>query len=329
MDGKAELVGLPRVPVHRPPPAPLERIRIREPFITGIRAIDSVITCGRGQRVGIFAGSGVGKSTLLGEIARGAVSDVNVLALIGERGREVGPFLEDCLGPEGLARSVVIVATGEQSPLMRVRAAQAAIAIAEQFRDEGRNVLFMLDSLTRLAMAQREMSLALGEPPSSRGYTPSCFRLLANTVERLGNGPLGTLTGILTVLVDGEDMDEPIADAVRSFVDGHIVLERRLGEKGHYPAINVSRSLSRVAIDVTEVPHQKAARRLRSILATYQEAEELIRLGAYVKGSNDQLDLAIDLLPGVMKFLRQDISQPSRYEETLAGLAQSVSRWKF
>lgn len=329
MDGQGDLVAVRRVPVHRPAPAPLERARIRQPFVTGIRAIDSVLTCGRGQRVGIFAGSGVGKSTLLGEIARGAESDVNVLALIGERGREVGPFLEDCLGALGRSRSVVIVATCEQSPLMRVRASQAAVTIAEHFREQGKNVLFLIDSLTRLAMAQREMGLALGEPPSARGYTPSVFRLLANTVERLGNAARGAITGLLTVLVDGDDMEEPIADAVRSLVDGHIVLERRLGEKGHYPAINVSRSVSRVMSDVTDKAHQKAARKLRAILAIYAEAEDLIRIGAYVKGSSPQVDRAIELMPAVERFLRQDVGERSGYEETAAALRQLASAWPF
>jgi flagellum-specific ATP synthase len=294
-----------------------------------LRAIDSVLCCGRGQRVGIFAGSGVGKSTLLGEIAKGAESDVNILGLVGERGREVGPFLEDCLGPEGLARSVVVVATCEQTPLMRVRAAQSALAMADHFRDQGKNVLFMLDSLTRLAMAQREMGLALGEPPSSRGYTPSVFRLLAGTVERLGNGARGTVTGILTVLVDGDDMDEPIADAVRSLVDGHIVLERRLAERGHYPAINVGRSVSRVAQDILEPVHQKAARKLRAILATYAEAEDLIRIGAYARGSSPQVDKAIELMPILERFLRQDVGQRSSFQETQAALMQIAGAWPF
>ena len=329
IDGKGELVGLPRVPVYRAAPAPLDRQRIRKPFVTGMRAIDSVLTCGQGQRVGIFAGSGVGKSTLLGEIARGAESDVNVVALIGERGREVGPFLEDCLGKEGLRRSAVVVATGEQSPLMRVRAAQSAVAMAEHFRDQGRNVLLMLDSLTRLAMAQREMGLALGEPPSARGYTPSVFRLLANTVERLGNSATGSLTGLLTVLVDGDDMDEPIADAVRSLVDGHIVLERRLAEKGHYPAINVGRSVSRVALDITEPAHQSASRKMRAILATYAEAEDLIRIGAYVKGSSPPVDRAIELMPAAERFLKQDVGQRSSFGETRAGLLQLAAAWPF
>ncbi|MBY0395507.1 MAG: FliI/YscN family ATPase, partial [Thermoleophilia bacterium] len=238
IDNKGPLLDCPLQPVNRPAPPALERQRIKAPFVTGIRAIDSVLTCGGGQRVGIFAGSGVGKSTLLGEIAKGSQADVNVIALIGERGREVAPFLEDVLGPEGMARSVVIVATCEQTPLMRVRAAQAAIAVADHFRGTGQNVLFVIDSLTRLAMAQRELGLLLGEPPSSRGYTPSVFQMLANTVERLGNAAVGSITALLTVLVDGGDMDEPIADCVRSLVDGHIVLDRKIAERGFYPAID-------------------------------------------------------------------------------------------
>jgi flagellum-specific ATP synthase len=329
IDGGGELLGVGRGPIHRPPPSPLERQRIREPFVTRLRAIDGVLTLGRGQRVGIFAGSGVGKSTLLGEIARGAESDVNVLALIGERGREVGPFLEDCLGADGLAKSVVVVATAEQTPLMRVRAGQCAIAMAEHFRDRGRNVLFMLDSMTRLAMAQRELGLSLGEPPSSRGYTPSVFGLLASTVERLGNGSAGSMTGILTVLVDGEDMDEPIADAMRSFVDGHVVLERRLAERGHYPAINVGRSISRVAHDVAGAAHRQAARKLRAIQATYAEAEDLIRIGAYVKGSSPAIDRAIEMLPAVNRFLRQEVGEASTFEQTQAALVQLTVGWPF
>jgi flagellum-specific ATP synthase len=329
IDGKGELTGVQSSAINSPPPSPLDRLRIRQPFVTGLRAIDSLLTCGRGQRVGIFAGSGVGKSTLLGEIAKGAESDVNVLALVGERGREVGPFLEDCLGPEGLARSVVVVATAEQSPLMRVRAGQTALTIANHFRDQGMNVLFLLDSLTRLAMAQREMGLSLGEPPSARGYTPSVFSLLANTVERLGNSAVGTLTGLLTVLVDGGDMDEPIADAVRSLVDGHIVLERRLAERGHYPAINIGRSVSRVACDIVDHAHQKAARKLRAILATYAEAEDLIRIGAYVRGSSPQVDRAIELMPQVERFLRQDIGQSSSFTQTVEAMNQIAAAWTF
>jgi flagellum-specific ATP synthase len=329
LDGKGELMGCTWQSLHHSAPLAMERARIREPFVTGQRPVDSLLTCGRGQRIGIFAGSGVGKSTLLGEIAKGAVSDINVIALIGERGREVTPFLEDCLGPEGMKRSVVIVATCEQSPLMRVRAAQAAITMADWFRDQGLNVLFMLDSLTRLAMAQREMGLALGEPPSARGYTPSCFQLLASTVERLGNAARGSITGLLTVLVDGDDLDEPISDAVRSLVDGHIVLDRALAERGHYPAINIGRSISRIANEVTDGEQQRAARKLRAILATYAEAEDLIRIGAYARGSSPQIDRAVELLPAVGAFLRQEVGQHSTFAQTRETMLRLAAAWQF
>ena len=329
LDDCGPLVDCPLRPVQRPAPPALERQRIREPFVTNIRAIDAVLTCGRGQRVGIFAGSGVGKSTLLGAIAKGAQADVNVIALIGERGREVGPFLEDCLGPEGMARSVVIVATCEQTPLMRVRASQTAIAIADYFREQGADVLFMIDSLTRLAMAQRELGLMLGEPPSSRGYTPSVFQLLANTVERLGNAAVGSITALITVLVEGGDLDEPISDAVRSLVDGHIVLDRKIAERGFYPAIDISRSVSRVAHEVIDREHAQAARKLRAILATYSEVQDLIRIGAYVRGSSPQVDKAIELMPRVEQFLRQDIGERSTFDQTRQALLAIAAQWPF
>jgi flagellum-specific ATP synthase len=286
-----------------------------------------MLTCGRGQRVGIFAGSGVGKSTLLGEIAKGSEADVSVIALIGERGREVAPFLEDCLGEEGMRRSIVLVATCEQTPLMRVRTTQAAIAIADQFRSVGSNVLLMIDSLTRLAMAQRELGLMMGEPPSSRGYTPSVFQVLANTIERLGNAAVGGITALLTVLVDGGDMDEPVSDAVRSFVDGHIVLDRKIAERGYYPAIDVSRSISRVATDVIDPEHKAAARKFRDILATYDEVKDLIRIGMYQKGMNAKTDLAVELMAEVDKFLKQDVGERSGYDQTRTRLLQLTSRW--
>ena len=316
-------------PVNRPAPSALDRARIREPFVSGIRAIDSSITLGLGQRVGIFAGSGVGKSTLLGEIAKGANSDVNVIALIGERGREVAPFLEDCLGPEGMARSVIIVATCEQTPLMRVRATQSAIAIADHFRDEGANVLLMIDSLTRLAIAQRELGLLLGEPPSARGYTPSVFQVLANTIERLGNASVGGITALLTVLVDGGDMDEPVADAVRSFVDGHIVLDRKIAERGIYPAIDVSKSISRIQGDVVIKDHMLASRKLRAILATYADVQDLLRLGAYQRGTDPQIDRAIELMPRIEKFLKQDIGERTTFEQTRTNLIELTRAWNF
>ncbi len=329
LDGRGPLAGCVARPVRHEAPSPMSRARIREPFVTGQRAIDGLLTCGKGQRVGIFAGSGVGKSTLLGEIAKGANSDVNVIALIGERGREVRPFLDDCLGPEGLARSVVVVATCDQTPLMRVRAAQVAITMADHFRDRGADVLLLLDSLTRLAMAQREMGLALGEPPSARGYTPSVFQLLANTVERLGNGDRGSITGVLTVLVDGDDLDEPITDAVRSFVDGHIVLDRGLAERGHYPAISVSHSISRIAHDVTPAGHQVAARKVRAIMATYAEVEDLIRIGAYAKGTSPQVDLAVELMPAVNMFLKQQVNERTPFAETQAALGRIAAAWSY
>lgn len=329
IDGKGPLEDCPMKPVNRPAPPAMERQRIREPFVTGVRAIDSVLTCGGGQRVGIFAGSGVGKSTLLGEIAKGSQADVNVIALIGERGREVAPFLEDVLGPEGLARSVVIVATCEQTALMRVRAAQSAIAIADYFRSEDQNVLFVIDSLTRLAIAQRELGLMLGEPPSSRGYTPSVFQVLANTVERLGNAAVGGITALLTVLVDGGDMDEPIADYVRGLVDGHIVLDRKIAERGFYPAIDVARSVSRVATDVTDREFSKAARKLRAIMATHADVQDMLRIGAYTRGMDPQVDKALELMPKVEKFLRQDVGERSSFEETKAGLFQIAAAWPY
>lgn len=329
IDGKGPIVGCARRPVRNDTPPAMERARILKPFVTGQRAIDGLLTCGQGQRVGIFAGSGVGKSTLLGEIAKGAEADINVIALIGERGREVRPFLDDCLGETGLKRSVVVVATCDQTPLMRVRAAQAAITIADHFRDAGQNVLFLCDSLTRLAMAQREMGLSLGEPPSARGYTPSCFQLLATTVERLGNAARGSITGILTVLVDGDDLDEPISDAVRSLVDGHIVLERRLAERGRYPAVAISRSVSRIAHDVTDKGQQLAALKIRAIMATYAEVEDLIRIGAYAKGTSPQVDRAVELMPAVEAFLKQNINERVSLPETRAAMERIASAWPF
>jgi flagellum-specific ATP synthase len=310
-------------------PSPLERPPITEPFETGQRAIDGVLTFGKGQRVGLFSGSGVGKSTLLGEIAKGAVSDLNVIALIGERGREVRPFLENCLGSEGLARSVVVVSTAEQPPLLRVRATQTAICIADYFRREGANVLLLLDSLTRLAMAQREIGLLMGEPPSARGYTPSVFRLLSHTLEKLGTSAHGSITGILTVLVDGDDMDEPIADSVRAIVDGHIVLDRTLAERGHFPAVNVNASVSRVFREVASQEHQATALAIRAILSTYAEVADLIRVGAYTKGTAPQVDRTIELLPAVELFLKQNIGEYCPFTETREAMKRIASAWPF
>lgn len=327
IDDKGPLVDWVPCSGQLSPPSPLRRARIRTPFVTGIRAIDGLLTCGRGQRVGIFAGSGVGKSTLLGEIAKGAESDVNVIALIGERGREVAPFIEDCLGDEGLRRSTVIVATSEESPLMRVRAATAAVALADYHRRRGANVLLLMDSMTRLAMAQREIGILLGEPPSSRGYTPSVFQLMARIVESLGNSDQGGVTALLTVLVDGDDFEEPISDAVRSLVDGHIILDRKIAERGRFPAIDVLRSVSRVAHDLVSPEHRTAAIRLRNILATYAEVRDLIRIGAYVRGSSALVDHACDLMPAVERFLRQGINEHSSWEQTRRDLIDLTSQW--
>jgi flagellum-specific ATP synthase len=273
------------------------------------------------------AACGVGKSTLLGEIAKHAVSDVNVIVLVGERGREVRPFLEDCLGEKGLRRSVVVVATADETPLMRVRAVSTGIAIADHFRRGGRQVLFLLDSLTRMATAQREIGLARGEPPTARGYTPSVFSLIASTLESLGNSEEGSITGILTVLVDGDDFDEPITDAARSVLDGHVVLSRKLAEKGQFPAVDIGASISRVFRDVTGTAQQTAARKIRTVMATYDEVADLIQIGAYQKGSVPRIDKAVELLPKVHEFLKQPAGTTSSWTETQQKLARLAEGW--
>ncbi len=296
-------------PVHAEPPSPLGRQMIAEPLLTGVRTIDGFLTLGKGQRIGIFAGSGVGKSTLLGTIARQARADVNVIALIGERGREVQEFIADNLGEEGLQRSVVVAVTGDQAAMSRVKGAGAAVAIAEYFRDRGLDVMLMMDSVTRVAMAQREIGLAVGEPPTTRGYTPSVFALLPRLLERVGAGRRGSITGIFTVLVDGDDMNEPIGDAVRGIVDGHIVLSRKLAHANHFPAIDVLHSVSRVMPRVTDDNLRLAAGQARSLLAAYAEAEALIRIGAYKEGSDPHTDAAIRAHEPLNGFLRQDPGQ--------------------
>lgn len=302
--------------VIAPPPDPLGRQRITEPMGTGIRAIDSLLTCGKGQRTGIFSGSGVGKSVLLGMLARNAEADVNVIALIGERGREVRDFIERDLGPEGLARSVIIVATSDQPALVRIKGAQVATAIAEHFRDESKNVMLMMDSVTRVAMAQREVGLAIGEPPTTRGYTPSTFAMLPRLLERAGMSESGSITGLYTVLVEGDDMDEPVADAVRSILDGHIVLSRRLQSLGHYPAIDVLESVSRVMVDVVSDAHFETSNRIKEILVNYREAEDLINVGAYQEGNNPEIDYAIRYVNGINGFLRQGMQENTPFQET-------------
>lgn len=329
IDDRGPLAEGPLRTVRLNAPPAMRRSRIGAPLVTGQRAIDGLLTCAQGQRVGIFSGSGVGKSTLLGEIAKGSSADVNVIVLIGERGREVVPFLEDCVGPTGMRKSVALVATSDQTPLLRVRTVQVALTIADYYRESGANVLVMLDSLTRLALAQRELGLALGEPPSVRSFTPSVFQLLANVVEAMGNAEHGSMTGILTVLVDGGDLDEPISDAVRSLVDGHIVLDRQLAERGQYPAIHVGRSISRVADEVITAEHRAAARKLRSVMATYEEAADLIRIGAYVKGSSPQVDRAVELRPALLAFLQQTRDEHTPLSDTQTAMQRIAAAWPF
>ncbi|MBK9248584.1 MAG: flagellar protein export ATPase FliI [Ignavibacteria bacterium] len=322
MDGKGPLPETSLRSIYAQPPNPLSRKRITEPMSTGVRAIDSLLTIGKGQRVGIFAGSGVGKSTLLGMIARNATADVNVIALIGERGREVRDFIEEDLGDEGLKRSVVVVATSDMPALVRVKAPLIATAIAEYFRDEGLDVMLMMDSVTRLALAQREIGLTIGEPPTTKGYTPSVFALLPKLMERAGTSAFGTITALYTVLVEGDDMNEPIADAARGILDGHIVLSRRLAALGHYPAIDILESVSRVMKDVITPQHREASQSMKEMLAAYREAEDMISVGAYQKGSNSLVDTAIELRMQTRKFLRQEVEDPTSYRDSITKLME-------
>ena len=304
---------------------PLKRRRISEPLSLGIKSIDSFITVGKGQRLGIFAGSGVGKSTTMAMIAKNTSADLNVIALIGERGREVREFIEKTLGTDGMKRSVVIAATSEQPSLVKIKAAYVATAIAEYFRDTGRDVLFMLDSITRISMAQREVGLAIGEPPATRGYTPSVFAQMPKLLERAGSNDKGTMTGLYTVLVEGDDFNEPISDTARSILDGHIMLSRDLAHKNHYPAVDVLQSISRVMPDVTTEEHREAAGKLKNLLAVYKKNEDLINIGAYVKGSNHECDLAISMMDKINEFLRQRMSEKFDYNDVvnqLIALAQ-------
>lgn len=316
IDGKGAIPVEKWIAVNSEAHNPLDRIRIKEPLSLGIKAIDGLLTCGKGQRLGIFAGSGVGKSVLLGMIARNTAADVNVIALIGERGREVLEFIEKDLGDEGLKRSVVVAATSDQPALVRLKGAMVATAIAEYFRNEGMNVLLMMDSVTRFAMAQREIGLAVGEPPATRGYPPSVFALLPKLLERAGTNRKGTITGLYTVLVDGDDLNEPIADAVRGILDGHIVLSRELAAQNHYPAVDVLNSVSRVMHDVVEQRHQSCAARIKSVLATYMEAKDMIEIGAYKHGTNQRIDEAISMYEQIVSFLRQGILEKFSFQET-------------
>ncbi|MBL8295992.1 MAG: FliI/YscN family ATPase [Bryobacterales bacterium] len=325
IDGRPAAEPADYYPLYTAPPGPMQRLPISEPLVTGIRAIDSLLTCGLGQRIGIFGGSGVGKSTLLGSMAKHHAAEVAVVALIGERNREVRDFIEHELGPEGLQKTVLIVATSDRPAPLRIRAAFMALAVAEYFRDQEKSVLLIMDSVTRLAMAQREIGLAAGEPPSQKGYTPSVFNLLPRIFERAGRFERGSITGFFTVLVEGDDFNEPIADAVRGILDGHIILSRDLGAAGHYPAIDVLQSVSRLASRVAAPDHREAAQRIRQNLATYRRAEDLINLGAYAAGSNPQLDSAIQLRPKINDFLRQKPDQNSPINETVARMKSIVS----
>jgi type III secretion protein N (ATPase) len=317
MDGGGHLAGATEEwPVDRPAPDPLLRPRIRLPLALGVRAIDAFLTVGEGQRVGVFAGSGVGKSLLLGQIARNSDAEVNVICLVGERGREVAEFLEDALGPEGRARSVVVCATSDAPSLVRLKSAFVATAIAEWFRDRGKRVLLMMDSLTRFARAQREVGLAAGEPPARHGFPPSVFALLPRLLERAGNAQGGSITALYTVLVAGGDMDEPIADEARGILDGHIVLSRAICERNHWPAIDVLASLSRVMEFVADKEHRQAAARVREILATYEQNRDLIALGAYKLGSDPRIDRAIAKHDAITTFLRQGLHETAQPEET-------------
>lgn len=325
IDGGPPLTSGVVVPVDRAPEAALDRRPVAHPLTTGVRVLDGLLTLGEGQRVGLFAGSGVGKSTLLGAIARGCDADVVVVALVGERGREVSEFLEHSLGPEGRARSVVVVATSDVAALERLRAAQVATAYAEHFRDEGKKVLLLLDSITRFARAQREVGLAAGEPPTRRGYPPSVFAMLPRLLERSGQGKHGSITAIYTVLVEGGDMEEPIADEVRGILDGHVVLDRTLAARGRYPAVDPTSSLSRVMDAVVGAEHRDAARKLRSLVAHYEAKRDLVMLGAYAKGSDKELDEAIAKMPKIEQFLRQSPTERVSFEDTAALLARVVS----
>lgn len=322
LDGRGPFAYETEYPIYASPMNPFERGRIKEPLDLGVRAINGLLTCGVGQRVGIMSGSGVGKSTLLGMIARTSEADVNVIALVGERGRELKEFIERDLGPEGLARSVVVTATSDAPPLIRVRAAFIATAIAEYFRDQGKEVLLMMDSVTRFAMAQREVGLSVGEPPTTKGYTPSVFAMLPKLLERAGMGPngKGSITGLYTVLVEGDDMNEPIADAVRSILDGHIVLSRDLADRGHFPAIDVLASKSRLMTEVASETHLRAATAVVSILAAYRRAETLITIGAYAKGSDPEVDLAIEMKAALEAFLRQEVSEEGDMVKSIEAL---------
>lgn len=324
LDGGPPVDASEKRPLVASPPAPLERRRITEPIATGIRAVDACVTCGKGQRMGIMSGSGIGKSKMLGMVARNTNADVNIIALIGERGKEVREFIEGDLGPDGLARSVVVVATSDEPALLRIRGAYAAVTIAEWFRDHGVDVMLMMDSITRLAMAQREVGLAVGEPPTTKGYPPSVYGMLSRFLERAGTSPCGSITGMYTVLVEADDINDPVGDAVRSFLDGHVVLSRSLASRNHYPAVDVLESVSRCMADVTPEEHQELAGRIRRLLAVYRDAEDLVNIGAYAPGSNREIDEALRLMPAIRSFLQQGLYEKSPFEEIVGLMRQTL-----
>jgi flagellum-specific ATP synthase len=326
LSGKELPKGLTPFPTDNQPPNPLARPRIHEPLSLGVRAIDSLFTVGKGQRLGIFAGSGVGKSTLMAMIAKNSAADVNVIALIGERGREVRDFIERDLGEDGLSKTVVVVATSDQPALMRIKGAMTATAIAEYYRNQGLNVTLMMDSVTRFAMAQREIGLAIGEPPTTKGYPPSVFAYLPKLLERSGTNEHGSITAFYTVLVDGDDMNEPIADAVRGILDGHLVLDRKLANKGQFPAINPLSSISRVMNDIVDPNHRSAADRLRQLLAIYTDSEDLISIGAYKRGTSKEIDEAIQAYPVIINFIKQAIEEKVTFNESVDLLLSEFSK---
>ena len=325
LDDGPPLDGLPLVPVENRAPAALHRPRIDQQLGLGVRALDGLTPCGRGQRLGIMAGSGVGKSSLLSMIARGTDAEISVIALVGERGREVREFLEDDLGPEGLSRSVVVVATSDEPPVVRLRAAFVATRIAEWFRDSGRHVVLMMDSLTRVALAQREIGLSAGEPPATRGFPPSVFALLPGLLERAGTSPVGSITGLYTVLVEGDDLQDPIGDSARSILDGHVVLSRDLATSGHFPSIDVLESISRVVNAVTDPAQRADATRLRRLLAAYRSVRELVEIGAYVSGADADADAALTLMPHIESFLRQGMDDVTALADTWQALHELVA----
>lgn len=327
IDDRGPLVGDDKCALDAASPPALSRKKISEPLSLGIRSIDGMLTIGKGQRIGIFAGSGVGKSVLLGDIANSSDADVNVVALIGERGREVREFLEENLGPEGLAKSVVVIAASDSPPIQRVKAAFVAVTVAEYFRDKGKNVLFMMDSFTRFAQAQREIGLAAGEPPAAKGYCPSVFALMPRIVERLGNSDIGSITGILTVLVENDDLSDPVADSARSLLDGHIVLSRKLADRGHFPAVDILASVSRLMSTVASKEHKIAAQKIKEIYATYLDAEDLINIGAFAAGSNRKIDGAIALIDRLKSFLVQGVRERTSFDETVGQLISISQVW--